>query len=53
MNELEWQADTNSSNYAEGWRVDDLSNNIESLYWENDDIRARIDDLWNFVATLD
>ncbi len=53
VNELEWQADNNSSNYAEGWRVNDLSNNIESLYWENDEMRARIDELWDYVSSLD
>jgi len=35
------------------WRLDDLSNNMDSLYWENDEIRARIDELWNYVSSLD
>ena len=35
------------------WRLDDLSNNMDSLYWENDEIRARIDELWDYVSSLD
>jgi chromosome segregation ATPase len=49
--DIEWKPDELENSLD--WEVEELHRLTDSLFWENDDLRSQIDDLWNIISSLD
>jgi chromosome segregation ATPase len=48
--DIEWKLDELENSVD--WEVEELHRLTDSLFWENDDLRSQIDDLWNIISGL-